>query len=78
MATNVPNPASFQSDIATMGGLTFLTTAYPDGLGMSAADASALIAVLDQHNNLSTSYTGGTPAPQLNYHDNASEFWGGR
>jgi hypothetical protein len=63
--------------INTMGGEAFLTTAYPDGLGMSVADADALIAVLNQHNDLNTGYEGGTPAPQLNYRDNSSKFWGG-
>jgi arginase family enzyme len=64
--------------IASMGGETFLTAAYPDGLGMAKADADALIATLDQHNDLNTGYTGGTPAPQLNYKDNSSAFWGGK
>ena len=63
--------------IASMGGVTFLTTAYPDGMGMAQADASALIAALDQHNDLNTGYTGGTPAPQLDYKDNGAQFWGG-
>jgi hypothetical protein len=63
--------------INAMGGLTFLTAAPPDGLGMAQADASALIAALDQHNDLNTGYTGGAPAPQLDYRDNASPFWGG-
>ena len=61
-----------------MGGITFLTTAYPDGLGLTQADASALIATLDQHHDLSAGYTGGPPAPQLDYKDNGSQFWGGR
>jgi hypothetical protein len=64
--------------IASMGGVTFLTTAYPDGLGMASDDADALIATLDQHNDLSTGYQGGTPAPQLDYEDNGAQFWGGR
>jgi hypothetical protein len=63
--------------IASMGGEAFLTNSFPDGLGMAAADASALIAALDQHNDVNTGYTGGTPAPQLDYKDNASPFWGG-
>jgi hypothetical protein len=98
MATNVPNPGSYLTSIATyftgvrdslarladqrayieaMGGLEFLTGAVPDGLAMTQADASALIASLDQHNDLNTGYTGGTPAPQLDYKDNSAPFWGG-
>jgi hypothetical protein len=64
--------------IASMGGVTFLTTAYPDGLGMTATDADALIATLDQHHDLSVGYTGGASPPQLDYKDNGSQFWGGR
>jgi hypothetical protein len=64
--------------ITSMGGVTFLTTAYPDGLGMTVADADALIATLDQHSDLNTGYQGGTPAPQLNYENNGAQFWGGR
>jgi hypothetical protein len=99
MATNVPNPGTFFTDISTsltgvrdglagllkqrayisaMGGVNFLTAAPPDGLGMTVADADALIATLDQHNDVHTGYTGGTPAPQLDYQDNAAAFWGGR
>jgi hypothetical protein len=63
--------------INTMGGEAFLTTAYPDGLGMAQADADALIAVLNQHADLDTGYEGGTPAPELNYRENSSAFWGG-
>jgi hypothetical protein len=64
--------------IASMGGEAFLTAAIPDGLGMTQADADALIATLDQHHDLSVGYTGGPPAPQLDYKDNGSRFWGGR
>jgi hypothetical protein len=63
--------------IATMGGLTFLTASPPDGLGLSSGDATALIAVLDQHHDLATAYADGPPAPQLDYRGNASKFWGG-
>jgi hypothetical protein len=64
--------------IAAMGGVTFLTSAYPDGLGMDVTDADALIATLDQHNDLNTGYQGGTPAPQLDYENNGAQFWGGQ
>jgi hypothetical protein len=64
--------------ITAMGGVTFLTVAYPDGLGMSVADADALIATLDQHHDLTAGYQGGPPAPQLDYEQNGSQFWGGR
>lgn len=67
--------------IASMGGEAFLTAAVdgsPAGLGMDPGDAAALIAALDQHNDVSTGYTGGSPAPQLDYKDNAAPFWGGR
>jgi hypothetical protein len=60
-----------------MGGETFLTAPSPDGLGMSQADADALIAALDQHHDLNTGYEGGPPAPQLDYKGNSSPFWGG-
>jgi hypothetical protein len=60
-----------------MGGEVFLTAAFPDGLGMTQADADALIATLDQHHDLNTGYEGGPPAPQLDYKANASQFWGG-
>jgi hypothetical protein len=63
--------------INSMGGETFLMAAYPDGLGMSKTDADALIATLNQHADLNTGYIGGTPAPQLNYRQNGSQFWGG-
>jgi hypothetical protein len=68
---------SKRSYISAMGGITFLEAAYPDGLGMSPADAAALIATLDQHNDITTSYTGGPPAPQLDYRTNGAKFWGG-
>ena len=64
--------------ITSMGGLTFLTTVYPNGLGMPTPDAQALIATLDQHNDLNTGYKGGPPAPQLDYEENGAQFWGGR
>lgn len=63
--------------ISANGGLTFLTTAYPDGLGMSTTDAQALIATLDQHHDLNVGYGGGPAAPVLNYRDNGAKFWGG-
>jgi hypothetical protein len=66
-----------RSYIESMGGLTFLTDPQPDGLGMQQADAQALIAALDQHNDLYVGYTGGAAAPVLDYRDNASKFWGG-
>jgi hypothetical protein len=63
--------------IASMGGETFLTTAYPDGLGMTAPDATALIATLGNHNNLALQYQGGPVAPQMDYEANGQPFWGG-
>lgn len=66
-----------RSWIASMGGLDFLTAEQPVGLGMDQGDAAALIAALDQHHDVAVAYTGGPPAPQLDYQDNASAFWGG-
>jgi hypothetical protein len=59
------------------GGLAFLTAAQPDGLGMEAKDAAALIAALDQHHDLNVAYAGGPAPPVQDYRDNASAFWGG-
>lgn len=64
--------------IASMGGETFLTTAAPNGLGMSSTDAAALIAALGNMSAVATGYQGGTPAPQLNYEANTQPFWGGQ
>lgn len=72
--TNIMDQRSY---INSMGGLTFLTDPQPDGLGMAQADATALIAALDQHFDLYTAYTGGAAPPVLDYRDNASKFWGG-
>jgi hypothetical protein len=66
------------SYIGSMGGATFLTDAYPDGLGMTPADANALLAALGNHAAVATGYHGGTPAPQLDYKSNGSPFWGGQ
>jgi hypothetical protein len=63
--------------IASMGGVTFLTTPAPDGLGMSPGDANALIAAMGNHTAVATGYAGGPPAPQLNYKQNGEPFWGG-
>jgi hypothetical protein len=63
--------------IASMGGSTFLTAAFPNGLGMSSGDASALIATLGNHANLATQYNGGAQAAALDYRSNGKPFWGG-
>lgn len=63
--------------IASMGGLSFLTTASPDGLGMKVADANALIASLGNMSALASHYQGGPQAPALNYKANTEPFWGG-
>ena len=63
--------------IASMGGSTFLTAAFPNGLGLSSGDASALIATLGNHAALATQYNGGAQAPALNYRANGEPFWGG-
>lgn len=63
--------------IASMGGATFLTTPVPNGLGMSAADANALIASLGNMSALAIHYQGGPQAPALNYKANTEPFWGG-
>jgi hypothetical protein len=64
--------------IGSMGGATFLTAAAPNGLGMSAGDAAALIATLGNHSNLAAQYNGGAQAPTLNYRANGEPFWGGQ
>lgn len=64
--------------IASMGGQAFLEAAYPNGLGMSATDAAALIASLGNMSTLATAYQGGPQAPQLNYEANTQPFWGGQ
>ena len=63
--------------IASMGGVTFLTAPAPDGLGMTTADANALIATMGNHNAVATSYKGGPAAPVLDYEANGQPFWGG-
>lgn len=64
--------------IASMGGVTFLTAPYPDGLGMTAADANALTAALGNHAAVAAGYHGGPPAPQMDYKANGSPLWNGR
>ena len=63
--------------IASMGGVTFLTTAPPNGLGLTAPDANALIASLGNMSGLATHYQGGPQAPALDYKSNTKPFWGG-
>jgi hypothetical protein len=63
--------------IASMGGVAFLTTAVPNGLGMSPPDANALIASLGNMSTLAVQYQGGAQAPALNYKANTEPFWGG-
>jgi hypothetical protein len=67
-----------RSYITAMGGEAFLMAAPPDGLGMTQADADALIATLDQHHDLDQHYEGVSAAPLLDYRDNGAKFWGGR
>jgi hypothetical protein len=64
--------------IASMGGAAFLTTAYPEGLGMTTGDAQMMIAVLGNHTALAIQYEGGPVAPQLNYKANGQPLWGGQ
>jgi hypothetical protein len=64
--------------INSMGGLTFLTTAFPNGLGMNATDAAALIATLNQHNTLAVQYANGPVGAQQDYRGNGAQFWGGQ
>jgi hypothetical protein len=64
--------------IGSMGGETFLTAAFPDGLGMTPDDAGALLAALGNHTAVAHGYQGGPPAPQLDYKANGSPFWNGR
>lgn len=63
--------------IASMGGVTFLTTAAPNGLAMATVDANALIASLGNMSALGVQYQGGAQAPALNYKSNTEPFWGG-
>lgn len=53
--------------VAAMGGATFLTAAAPNGLGLGAGDAAALVAALNNHKNLSIQYLGGTQAAAMDY-----------
>jgi hypothetical protein len=64
--------------IASMGGAAFLEAIPPNGLGMSAADANALIASLGNMTALATHYQGGPVAPALDYKSNTKPFWGGQ
>jgi hypothetical protein len=64
--------------IAAMGGATFLTAAAPNGLGMTQADANAMVATLGNHATIAKHYKGGTPAPAMDYRSNGSPFWGGQ
>jgi hypothetical protein len=63
--------------VASMGGSAFLQATTPNGLGMSAPDADALVATLGNHKNLATQYSGGTQAAAMNYRANGQPFWGG-
>lgn len=64
--------------ITAMGGETFLTTAFPNGIGLTAPDAAVVISALGNLNNVATGYNGGAPAPQLNYQANSQPLWGGQ
>lgn len=64
--------------ITAMGGSAFLTAAAPNGLGLSSADAAALIAALGNHASLAAHYNGGSQAPAMNYRGNGQPFWGGQ
>lgn len=64
--------------IASMGGTAFLTAAFPEGMGMTTADANALIAALGNHAALALVYAGGTPGAAFNYMTNGEPFWGGQ
>lgn len=64
--------------IGAMGGAAFLTAAAPNGLGMSAQDAAALLAAVGNHAALAAIYLGGQPGAALNYFANGEPFWGGQ
>jgi hypothetical protein len=64
--------------VNSMGGANFLSAAAPAGLGLSTADAAAMVATLGNHAALATQYVGGAQAPVLNYKANGSPFWGGQ
>jgi hypothetical protein len=64
--------------ITAMGGATFLEAAYPNGIGMATADAAVVISTLGNLTTLGTGYTGGAPAPQLDYQSNSEPLWGGQ
>jgi len=63
--------------INSMGGATFLEAAAPNGLGMTAPDASALLASLGNHIALNAVYHGGTQGAALDYCSNGQPLWGG-
>jgi hypothetical protein len=63
--------------ISAMGGTTFLTTAAPNGIGMSTGDAAVVIATLGNLAALAAVYNGGTQGATLNYSTNSQPLWGG-
>jgi hypothetical protein len=64
--------------ITSMGGVAFLTAAFPNGIGMAEADASATIAAIGNHAALAAIYQGGIPGPALDYRANGEPLWGGQ
>jgi hypothetical protein len=65
------------SYILSNGGIAFLEAPVPNGLGMSAPDATALIATLGNMANLSAYANGAVATQTLNFIANGEPFWGG-
>lgn len=69
--------ANLNAYIGAMGGATFLTTAQPNGIGMTTGDAAVVTSTLGNLAALAAAYNGGTPGAALNYATNSQPLWGG-
>jgi hypothetical protein len=67
------NLMNYYNWLNSVGGATYLETV----VSIDSGDAATVMATLGNHAALNTGYTGGTPAPQLNYQANGQPFWAG-
>jgi hypothetical protein len=71
------NIVNLDNYITSVGGETFLTTAVPNGIGLSTEDAATVISTLGNLAALAAIYSGGAPGAALNYEANSEPLWGG-